>query len=220
MTRTTLRVLVLLLLALIPVTVFAATDGVDATTGGSTAPEISPHLSVDERAHLVDLLTSSRDELEALAAQAQGDLWSQKPAEDKWSAGEVVEHLALAEEMFLGMLGDMLGGEADPDWKTIAAGGTEALETNLQDRSQKFQAPEMLQPKAEASRQELLERFAKARTMMLDLVRSTDAPVKEFTYAGPPGKLNAQQWLALAGSHTLRHNQQIREALDMVSATD
>lgn len=218
MTRNTLRVLVLLLLTLTSSTVFSAAifaaDGVDAS---STSAEISPYLSADERAHLVELLESSRSELEALAGEAAGDLWTRKPADDKWSAGEVVEHLVLAEEMFLGMVTGMLNGEADPEWQTVALGGTQSIETGLQDRSQKFQAPEMLQPQGEASRQELLERFAKSRTLLLDLARSTEAPVKKFTHAGPPGNLNAQQWLTLAGAHTLRHCQQIREALDMVS---
>lgn len=191
-----------------------AADGVDATAPA----DVSPYLSDAERAHLVELLESSRSELESLAAEATGEFWTRKPADDKWSAGEVVEHLVLAEEMFHGMVTGMLEGEADPDWQALAAGGTEALETNLQDRSQKFQAPEMLQPQGEASRQELLERFAKGRTMLLDLVRSTDAPVKKYTYTGPPGKLNVEKWLALAGAHTLRHCEQMREALDAVSA--
>ncbi|MDA8015981.1 MAG: DinB family protein [Thermoanaerobaculia bacterium] len=166
------------------------------------------------------MIQTSRSELEALAAEAQGDLWSRKPSEDEWSAGEVVEHLVLAEEMFLPLVARTLQGEPDPDWQGIAQRGTAALEANLQDRSRKFQAPEMLQPAGEAPRDELLARFAKGRTLMLDLVRSTDAPVKQLTYEGPPGHLNVHQWLALVGAHTLRHNQQIREVLDAVGSGD
>lgn len=203
-----LFILLVLLLVALPC---AAADGVEATTAPT---DVSPYLTDAERDHIVELLEDSRSQLESLAAEATGDLWTHKPTDDKWSAGEVVEHLVLAEEMFLGMIDDMLQGEADPEWQTIAQGGTQSIETGLQDRSQKFQAPERLQPSGEVSRQELLERFAKGRTMLLDLARSTEAPVKKYTQAGPPGNLNVQQWLTLAGAHTLRHCEQIREVLD------
>lgn len=177
-----------------------------------------PTLSEGERAHLIEVLESSRRELEALAARAHGEAWSTRPAPESWSPGEVVEHLVLSEEMFLDLVRGALAADPDPDWATIAAGGVDGIEANLADRSKSFQAPEMLQPTGEHERDELLGRFARARTLMLDLVRTTDAPVKEHTFEGPPGNMNVQQWLAVVGAHTLRHNRQIAEALEGASA--
>lgn len=193
-----------LLLAFAAVPAFAA-DG-----------EVSAALTDEERAHLVDLLETSRSELEELAAQAEGDLWSTRPAPESWSVGEVVEHLVLAEEMFYGMITQMLESEPDPEWQAVAASGTSGLETTVRDRSQKFQAPEMLQPSGEIPRDDLLARYAAARARTLELVASLDGPIKQHTFTGPPGTMNTHQWLVLVGSHNLRHNEQMREALEAV----
>lgn len=198
------RACLALLLALAPVPAFAA-DG-----------EVSPNLTEEERAHLVELLETSQSELEALAAEAGEDLWTERPAADSWSVGEVVEHLVLSEEMFYGIVTSMLEGEPDPDWRTVAESGTAGLEATVRDRSQQFQAPEQLQPTGEPSRSDLLTRFASARARTIELVRSLDGPVKQHTFTGPPGTMNAHQWLVLAGAHNLRHNQQMKEALEAV----
>ncbi len=200
--RACLTLLLTLTLAAVPA--FAADD------------EMSAHLTDEERAHIVEMLETSQSEMEALAAEAEGDLWSAEPAPDSWSVGEVVEHLVLAEEMFYGILTQTLESEPSPDWQSVAESGTTELETTVRDRSQKFQAPEPLQPTGEPSREDLLARFATARAQTLELVRSLDGPVKRHTFTGPPGTMNVQQWLVLVGAHNLRHNQQMKEALEAV----
>lgn len=169
--------------------------------------------SAEERRHIVELLETSRSELESLAAQADASAWNQRTDPERWSVGEVVEHLVLAEEAFHGMITGALAGEPNPDWKAVAAAGVEGVETLVQDRSQKFQAPEGLVPSGKWERDEALARYAKARARLLDVARSTDAAVKQFTIEGPPGTMNVQQWMALAGAHNLRHNQQIQDVL-------
>ncbi len=67
------------------------------------------------------------------------------------------------------------------------------------------------------TRLQLLELFAQLRARTLDYVRTTNAPLKGYTAEGPPGKLNAHQWLALIGAHILRHNAQIAEAESMIT---
>lgn len=198
------RACLTLLLALATVPAFAADD------------EVSPNLTEEERAHVVELLETSQSELEALAAEAEGDLWTERPAADSWSVGEVVEHLVLAEEMFYGIVTSTLESEPNPEWRTVAESGTAGLEATVRDRSQQFQAPEPLQPTGEPSRSDLLARFASARAGMIELVRSLDGPVKQHTFTGPPGTMNTHQWLVLVGAHTLRHNQQMKEALEAV----
>ena len=184
-----------------------------AGTLGAEEP-VKDGLTDDERSELVEILEKSRSELEELAAKTDEAHWLEKPDPERWSVGEVVEHLVLAEESLFGMVTAALEGEADPEWAQIAANGTGDLVNTVQDRTQKFQAPEILQPKGETPRDELLARYAALRTKTLDFVRSTQAPVKRHTAAGPPGKMNVHQWLALMGAHNLRHNQQIAEVID------
>ncbi len=193
-----------LLLILATVPAFAAGD------------EISPKLTEDERAHLVELLETSQSELEALAAEAEGDLWLKRPAADSWSVGAGVVPHVRAEGLFYGVVTATPASEPNPEWRTVAESGTAGLEATVLDRSQQFQAPEQLQPTGEPSRSDLLARFASARAQTLELVGSLDGPVKEHTFTGPPGTMNTHQWLVLVGAHNLRHNQQMKEALEAV----
>ena len=183
---------------------------------GTVAAEeaVKDGLSDSERAEVIELLEASRSELESLAAQTDEAHWYKKPDPERWSVGEVIEHLVLTEESLFGMVHGALESDADPEWVQIAANGTEELAKTVQDRNQKFQAPEVLQPKGDTPRDELLARFATLRTKTLDFVRSTQAPVKRHTAAGPPGKMNVHQWLTLIGAHNLRHNQQIAEVIE------
>lgn len=174
------------------------------------------HLTDDERAALIDLLESSRSDLETLAAKADGDMWDKKPSDDAWSVAGVVEHLALAEVGIFMMVQEALGNAEDPAWEESAKAGIDGIIATMGDRSQKFQAPPVFQPTGEHSREELLAKYATARAHTLDFIRGTSAPLKLHMAEGPPGKLNAQQWLALMGAHNNRHNDQIREVLETI----
>lgn len=192
-----------------------ATD-VQATDRQSTAEgaALQAGLTDAERGRLVEMLETSRAETEALIAKATGERWKAKPAEDRWSVAEVVEHLAIAEEGLFGLASGALASDADPEWETSAAEGIDGLVTMIQDRTQKFQAPEGMQPQGDMGRDELIGRYAAARAKTLSFVKETEAPVKKHTASGPPGKMNVHQWLALIGAHNLRHNKQIEEVLD------
>lgn len=194
-----------------------AEETAKSQTSSATAAAIEPGLTSGERAEVVQMLEKSRTELEALVARVGDDRWVQRADAEKWSVGEVVEHLVLAEEGLMAMAKGALQGEPDPEWKKIAQAGVDNLLNTIQDRSQKFQAPETLEPKAEASRQDMLARFASVRAQTLDFVLSTQAPLKQHTAAGPPGKMNVHQWLVLIAGHNLRHNRQIAEVIDGLS---
>ncbi|MDH3745666.1 MAG: DinB family protein [Acidobacteriota bacterium] len=200
-------------------------------TGQETAePEMAKHemaaempgtITEAERAELVEVLEESRSELEALAAHATGDDWNWKPAEDRWSVGEVVEHLVLTEEGFQGMVAGSLEGGMDPEWQaTLGGPGVSGIVAMMKDRSQKFQAPAEFVPTGEPSREELLGRFAALRAKSLDFVRSTHAPIKQHTAEGPAGKMNVHQWMAFCGAHNLRHNLQIKEVFQAMHHGD
>src|SRR4051794_13926411 len=69
--------------------------------------------------------------------------WKFKPAPDRWSVAEVVEHIALAEDMMLDNAKKAMqspAGKPDRDYKAI----DKTLLSTIPDRSRKFQAPEPL----------------------------------------------------------------------------
>lgn len=174
-------------------------------------------LSDAERARLLALYERGQRELEELVAATPDELWAKKPAPERWSVAEVVEHLGAAESLLFGMMQQALAAPVDGNWALVEGGmSPESFLGMLQDRSKKFQAPEPLQPKGGMTRAEALAKFAGARAVTAEFVRRTAAPVKKHLADGPAGKMTAHQLLVLIGGHNLRHNAQIREALEQL----
>lgn len=184
----------------------------------SLPSEPQPSFTDAERDAIVALMEASRSETELLAARATGDVWNMKPAPDRWSVGEVVEHLARAEEVIFGLAMSAFEGEPSLEWQTSAEAGSETLLQTVRDRSQKFQAPEMLVPTGEKNRHETLRWYAANRADTLDFVLSTEADVKAYFAQGPPGLMSVDKWMTLIAGHNQRHNDQIREVLDWIEA--
>jgi quercetin dioxygenase-like cupin family protein len=171
-------------------------------------------LSDAERAQLLDLYERGQRELEELVAATPDELWAKKPAPERWSVAEVVEHLGAAESLLFGMAQQALAAPASSNWALVEGGlSTENFMAMLQDRSKKFQAPEPIQPKGGMTRADALARYAGARAVSAEFVRRTTLPVKKHLADGPAGKMTVHQMLVLLGGHNLRHNAQIREAL-------
>lgn len=175
------------------------------------------HMTDDERQEIVDLLEDSYAEFEGLVADVDGEAWSTKPAEDRWSVGEVAEHLLLAEGALFGVIQKAMEAEPNEDWEAVAAKGLDPIVTQVPDRTQKFQAPEGLQPTGEMSRQDVLKKFAEAREKTLEFVRTVDGPVKSHTQPNPLlDDANVPQWAAFIAAHNMRHNQQIAEVKEQL----
>ncbi len=174
-------------------------------------------LSAAERAEILALLERGQRELEELVASTPEELWAKKPAPDRWSVAEVVEHLGAGEGLLFGMLQQALAAPPSPNWALVEGGmSTESFMNMLQDRSKKYQAPEPIQPKGGMSRADALAKYAGARAITAEFVRRTSAPVKKHVADGPAGKMTGHQMLVLLGGHNLRHNAQIREALEQL----
>lgn len=171
-------------------------------------------LSAEERTGLVAALESSLRDFEELVADVSDEEWLRKPAPEKWSVGEVAEHILLSERLLFGSIQETLEGEPDPDWEAATEGKMERIEQFMPDRSIKAQAPGPLEPTGELGREECLAAFAAARAETLDFVRGTELEIKRFTRPHPAdffGELNVHQWLHFMAAHHGRHNLQIAE---------
>lgn len=170
-----------------------------------------------ERGRLVRLLEDSRAETDRLIAATSKAGWATRPAPEKWSVAEVVEHLAMAEARIQSLCRRALDAPANPEWASIAESGIDGVLRQLADRSQTLTAPEALEPSGTLGREATIARYHDARSETLTWVRTTDAPVKRHTAAGPPGDLNVEQWFALIAAHNMRHNRQIEDVLAVIA---
>ncbi len=180
----------------------------------------SGKLSAAERDALLELYDRGLRETEELVASTPDALWAKKPAPDRWSVAEVVEHLGLAESLLFDFAQQGLANPVSNDWANLEAGMTdEQFVGMLKDRSKRFQAPEPIQPHGGLSRADALAKLAGARAVTAEFLRRTDAELKKHVVQGPAGPMTAHQVFVLIGGHNLRHNEQIREALQQLNST-
>jgi|SRR5581483_1643683 len=178
-----------------------------------SARAADPHITPEERAHVVKLLEDSRTEFLSYVSRVTPEQWTWKSAPDRWSVGETAEHILLAEGLLFGAAKRALAAPPNPDWEKKTAGKTEFIERVMLDRSHKATAPEQVRPTG-LSQEEVIRRFQQARAETLKFVQETQQPIKQYTSEHPFkvfNTLNAYQWILYIPLHNMRHDMQIAE---------
>ncbi|MBI4910734.1 MAG: DinB family protein [Acidobacteria bacterium] len=173
-----------------------------------------PQMSDTERAKVLQYLDESRTEFLAAIDGLTEAQWKWKPAPERWSVGEVAEHIVKAEAALFGNVTKALASAANPNWEAKTKGKTETIERVMAPRLGKAQAPEALVPGGGMTIADAKAIFEKQRAGMLEFVKTTSAPLKQHTVEHPFqffNTLNGYQWLIYSPLHTMRHNKQIAE---------
>src|SRR5207244_13014890 len=105
-----------------------------------------PHMTADERAKVLNWLEDSRKQFLASIDGVSDAQWKWKPAPDRWSVGEVAEHIVLSEASQFAKVKAALAAPAAPDWEAKTKGKTEIIETVMAPRVGRVQTPETLVP--------------------------------------------------------------------------
>jgi len=168
-------------------------------------------LSQAEKDRAVKYLESTRKGvLEATKGLSEAQ-WNFKPAADRWSIAQVMEHIAAAEDFLRGMDADQVmkapAGDATRDVKAL----DEAVLTKVPDRSAKIQAPEPLQPSNRfGSPEASIKHFLESRAATEDFLKNTTG-MRTHVADSPLGKLDAYEFILLIAAHSERHTKQILE---------
>jgi DinB superfamily len=141
-----------------------------------------------------------------------------RPAEDRWSVLECAEHVAVAEEVMLGLvMGKRQTRNADEprrDGRILRSGI---------DRSMRFDASDRSRPRGRFSTlAEAVAHFRAVRERTLRFVRETsdDLRATEVTHPHPVvGVISTYECLLLMGSHAQRHALQIEEAIEAIKSS-
>jgi hypothetical protein len=169
-------------------------------------------MTADERRKALNWLEESRKEFLSAIDGVTEQQWSWKPAPDRWSVGEVAEHIVLAEASLFGNLKKAISAPGNPDWEEKTKGKTARLEAILAPRVGKATAPESLVPQGGMTPAQAKERFEKQRAEIVRFATETDVPLKQYTVDNPFfGTLSGYDRLVYAPLHTLRHIKQIAE---------
>jgi hypothetical protein len=134
-----------------------------------------------------------------------------KPAADRWSVAETLEHIVLVEDFLLQNTEEKTmkapAGAAGRDTAKIDA----MVLAMIPDRSRKAQAPPPVVPTGRWTSADTLDHFLKSRTKTIKFLESTP-DLREHVEDSPLGQpLDAYEWLLFIAAHSERHTKQILE---------
>jgi hypothetical protein len=140
--------------------------------------------------------------------------WNFKPAPDRWSIAEVMEHLAAAEDMLRTMDQEQVMKSPaiparDPEeLKKIDAG----VLAQVPDRSHKIAAPEPLKPTNRfGSPADAEKHFLESRAVTEQYLKTT-TDLRAHATDSPMGvKMDGYEWILLIAAHSERHTKQMLE---------
>ncbi len=156
------------------------------------------------------LETTKKNVLEATKGLSEAQ-WNFKPAPDRWSVAQTVEHIAAAEDFIRGMLKEKVmmapAGDAGRDVKKTDDG----LLAMVPDRTNKFQAPEPLVPTNRfGSPEGSIKHFVESRATTEDFLK-TATDLRDHVADSPMGKLDGYEFVLFIAAHSERHTKQINE---------
>ncbi|MFY0565623.1 DinB family protein [Archangium lansingense] len=195
---------VLALSVLLPAIVFAA----EPTATEKAAPKDSKFL--------VEYLTQTQqDFLKSIKGLSEAQ-WKFKPAPDRWSIAEVAEHIALSEQSIGGNITDnvLKSPPATAEQKAKTQGLDDKLLQGIPDRTNKYKAPEKLQPAGKfASAKDAAKAFNAKRDELIDVAKKTPESELRSHVGGPSpmGDMDGYQWMLFTAGHSKRHTAQIEE---------
>jgi hypothetical protein len=135
-----------------------------------------------------------------------------KAAPEKWSVGEVLEHIASSEDFLMGLVQEqVMKGPARPDGEDVKAIDAFVLKA-IPDRSNKLQAPEPLKPNNRyGSPKDTIAHFEASRAKTIAFLNDTN-DLRDHAIDSPLGKkLDGYQWLLFIAAHSERHTKQLLE---------
>jgi hypothetical protein len=134
-----------------------------------------------------------------------------KPAPDRWSVAEVLEHITVVEGAIYQNVTDRImkapAGAADRDSAKVDA----QVLAMVPDRSHKVKAPEQFVPTGRWPAADTLDQFLKTRTQTIAFFESTPDLRAHVGGESPFGPLDAYEWLMFTSAHSARHTKQILE---------
>lgn len=145
-------------------------------------------------------------------SQAQLDF---KPAPDRWSISENLSHLNKVERGLPKLYPMLLQKLEEAGWKPETEGSMlNSLDhAGLEVATQKFQAPERVQPQSDLTKDEVIAALKQSRQAILDAVaQAPEYDLSGVTWPHPAlGDINFYQWVLFIGKHEQRHLGQIEE---------
>ena len=165
---------------------------------------------------LTEHLAQCRRTLLDAASAVPADSWQTRPAEDRWSVAEILEHLHRVERGAAAILSKRIAkarteGHPPETESSSVLGILDGF--RVSDRSRTLVAPEIAVPTENPDRETVERRLGESRAALLAAIESGDGLALgaiRHTHLRL-GELDLYQWILLVGEHEKRHAAQLRE---------
>jgi hypothetical protein len=163
-----------------------------------------------DREMLLGLLRESREAIAGAVAGVTEEQARQRPAPDRWSVLECVEHVCLVEDAMFARFTTKLAPADTPADRSRE----QVVLQVAANRSQRLSAPEHVRPTGRfPSLAAALDHFQKSRARSMEYIRGCELDPRAHTQQHPvAGTISGQEYLIILAMHPARHAEQIREA--------
>lgn len=188
-------------------------------TAAALAPSIGQNLTSSELEQARLYLQQTRSYITGATKGLSEAQWKFKPAPDRWSIAEIVDHVVVIQELVLGPIREQLANSpassADRDYKRVDG----IVVNQFSVRLNKFQAPGAVQPAGQWAPAAASGRVLKNYERLTEYIESTP-DLRQHMRESPPLKaisngefesMDGYQWVLAAAAHTERHTKQILE---------
>lgn len=157
---------------------------------------------------------STANRLQSVVSGFSEEQLSFLPNDSTWSVAQVLEHIVTTEAAILQMVKQNFQSESIDTTRTEIPTDQEFI-AMVTDRSQKGNAPEMLQPTGKyANLQAVLNEFTTTRDSIQQFIQQTPIETMRAQISdSPAGTIDGYQNLLLIPAHTERHTKQIEEVM-------
>lgn len=165
-------------------------------------------------ASTLDLLDTERAALLAIVSRIPESERATRPAPDRWSPNEVIEHLAIVERSVVKLL--VLRGHEPPPAEPPPPGTSiDGHIARLRSRTETIEAPERIHPRGALDSAGVLQKLEESRASLKEAFLAADpASLDGCTHPHPIlGTLTLRAWVDFVAHHEARHAAQIVEGL-------
>ncbi len=171
-------------------------------------------LTKSERAYAVEQMCNTRSRvIKAVKGLSEAQL-NFKSDPESWSIAECIEHIALSEGNFMGMVKKSLEAPSDPSRRSEIKITDDAIYGMVTDRSNKVKTRAPFEPSGKyGSYKATLKAFKKKRKEVIKYVKKTEDDLRNHYMELPFGTVDTYQVLLFLSGHTERHVLQIEEIM-------
>lgn len=163
--------------------------------------------------------TKTRNRVVEVTAGLSDSQYRFKPAPDRWSIAEILEHMVIVQERVLGRIREQLAQAPAPPPGCDPQHLDAIVREKIPDRSIKATAPEFLNPTGVWTLSDALGRLFRNHERLIEFIETTpdlrdhvlDAPPLRVVTNGAYTTMDGYQWALTAAAHDERHVRQVLE---------